>query len=137
MNALAQEIHKNAVAHGWWDGAERKLPEILMLIVSELAEALEEYRNGRPMLYHECNALKEPCATTGEGAERECKQFAGLEDDCVEWNPKPEGIAIELADAVIRILDYCGKANIDIEDAIRMKHEYNTTRPYRHGGKAC
>lgn len=42
-----------------------------------------------------------------------------------------------MADCVIRILDYCGNAGIDIEEAIRIKHEYNKTRPYRHGGKKC
>lgn len=50
---------------------------------------------------------------------------------------KPEGVAVELADCMIRILDYCGHAGIDIEEAIRIKHEYNKTRPYRHGGKKC
>lgn len=28
-------------------------------------------------------------------------------------------------------------AGIDIEAAILQKHEYNKTRPYRHGGKKC
>jgi len=37
------EIHQLARDKGWWD-EERKLPELLMLIVSELAEALEGYR---------------------------------------------------------------------------------------------
>jgi NTP pyrophosphatase (non-canonical NTP hydrolase) len=50
-------------------------------------------------------------------------------------NKKPEGVPIELADCIIRILDYCGHAGIDIEQAIKIKHEYNKTRPHRHGGK--
>jgi len=50
-------------------------------------------------------------------------------------NGKPEGILIELADCILRILDYCGSKNLDIDQAIRIKHEYNKTRPYRHGGK--
>lgn len=49
LNELAAAVHENAVAHGWWE-QERELPEILMLCVSELAEALEEYRSGRPIL---------------------------------------------------------------------------------------
>lgn len=43
----------------------------------------------------------------------------------------------ELADVIIRVLDYCGYAGIDIDAAISQKHEYNRTRPYRHGGKKC
>lgn len=50
---------------------------------------------------------------------------------------KPEGVAVELADCLLRILDYCGYAGIDIEEALRLKHEYNKTRSYRHGGKKC
>ena len=50
---------------------------------------------------------------------------------------KPEGIAVELADAMIRILDYCAYSGIDIEEALKLKHAYNKGRPYRHGGKKC
>lgn len=129
FNRLATEVHKNAVAHGWWE-EERGLPEVLMLCVSELAEALEEYRNGQDItkVYFHFDA----CGNmTGE----EC---AG----CYVENPKcslakPEGVAVELADCVIRILDYCGHAGIDLEEAVRIKHEYNKSRPYRHGGKKC
>ena len=48
---------------------------------------------------------------------------------------KPEGIAVELADCIIRILDYCGKEDIDVESILKLKHDYNKTRPYKHGGK--
>lgn len=120
LNELAKEVHNNAVDHGWWE-EERSFGEIIALCHSELSEALEEFRNG----------LKPKEVYTNEAAEEGMlynKTF--LEKGC-----KPEGIPIELADVIIRILDYCGKENIDIEEAIRIKHEYNKTRPYRHGGK--
>ena len=50
-------------------------------------------------------------------------------------NGKPDGIAVELIDCVIRIFDYLAKEKVDIEEIIRIKHEYNKTRPYKHGGK--
>lgn len=107
LNELAQQIHENAVAHGWWD-REVEFPEIIALCHSELSEALEAYRNGMPFL-----------------CQRNC------EDE------KPEGIAVEMADCIIRILDWCGKEGIDIDSIITEKHEYNKARPYRHGGKRC
>ena len=107
INEVARQIHENAVDHGWWD-EERGFPEVLALIHSEVSEALEEYRNGR---------LPTEVYTGNNG--------------------KPEGIPIELADVIIRVLDYCGYAGIDIDAAISQKHEYNKTRPYRHGGKKC
>lgn len=105
LNQLRDEIHQNALEHGWWED-ERSFGEIIALCHSELSEALEEYRNGRL-----------PTIAYYDGTE------------------KPEGIPIELADCIIRILDYCGKERINIAEAIRIKHEYNKTRPYRHGGK--
>ena len=107
INEAAKEIHENARAHGWWD-EERSFPEVLALIHSEISEALEEYRNGH-----------------------------GATEIYYGDNGKPEGIPIELADAIIRILDYCGYAGIDIDAAITGKHGYNKSRPFRHGGKKC
>ncbi len=48
---------------------------------------------------------------------------------------KPEGIAVELIDCIIRILDYCSHKNIDVDKIMQIKHEYNKSRPYRHGDK--
>jgi hypothetical protein len=48
---------------------------------------------------------------------------------------KPCGFWVEMADAVIRILDYAEAQDISLESVIEAKHNYNKTRPYRHGGK--
>ena len=38
---------------------------------------------------------------------------------------------------VIRIFDFCGGNDIDLEKIILEKMEYNETRPYKHGDKKC
>lgn len=48
---------------------------------------------------------------------------------------KPEGEGVEIADTLIRLLDYCAWRGIPIVPLLREKHAYNKTRPYRHGGK--
>ena len=53
----------------------------------------------------------------------------GPDDKLPQW----PGEWVELADCMIRIMDYCGKYGIPIGDVIAEKHEFNTTRPYRHG----
>lgn len=102
------EVHDNAKAHGWYDGKKKNFGELLMLVVTEVAEVMEEYRNGK-----------------------------GFKETYYTDNGKMKGIPSELADIVIRVFDICGYYNIDIEDAIRKKHEYNKKRPYKHGGKVC
>jgi NTP pyrophosphatase (non-canonical NTP hydrolase) len=49
--------------------------------------------------------------------------------------PDFSGLEEELADVVIRILDFAGARGLHLGEAIRAKHAYNQGRPYRHGGK--
>ena len=46
-----------------------------------------------------------------------------------------EAVAEELADCCIRIFDYCGARDIDLDKTLRKKIAFNKTRPYRHGKK--
>lgn len=39
----------------------------------------------------------------------------------------------ELADCVIRIMDFAHHLNLDLGKALVLKHEYNTSRSYKHG----
>jgi hypothetical protein len=49
--------------------------------------------------------------------------------------PDFRGVEAELADAIIRILDYAVCKGHRVIDAMIAKHEYNSTREHRHGGK--
>lgn len=47
---------------------------------------------------------------------------------------KPEGVPSELADIIIWIMDACELMDVDLEEAIIQKLNYNRSRDYRHGG---
>lgn len=117
LNAFAAEVHENAVGHGWWEKPQ-SFGETIALIHSELSEALEAYRNGEPLAY-----------VNGKNGEQETVPSFWTPDE------KPEGAAVELADAIIRILDWAAYAGVDMEELLARKHQYNKGRSYRHGGK--
>ena len=109
IRELAQAMHENAVAHGWWD-EERSIYEIIALIHSEWSEALEEARAGRPLVWYACNVEYNPCIPR-----LDCLN-AGKESECPSRGKKPEGIAVELIDGCIRILDFFGHREIEVDD---------------------
>ena len=47
--------------------------------------------------------------------------------------PAYTGLEAELADTVIRILDFSGRHNLRLGEAIIEKLAFNTTRPFKHG----
>lgn len=108
ISDLILESNKTARSKGWWDDPDRNVPELLALVHSEISEALEVYRN------------------TGKN---------GLNETWISETGKPEGFTIELADVLIRVADMCGELDLDLDDAILLKMEYNSKRPYRHGNK--
>ena len=112
IKEMQKQVHGLAVVKGWYDGVNNYDPTWIlarvMLMVSELAEASEEVRK------------------------------PGFNPDRIYYSDKgkPEGFAVELADCVIRIMDTCDSLGIDLQDMILEKHEYNKTRPYKHGKTA-
>jgi NTP pyrophosphatase (non-canonical NTP hydrolase) len=130
ISELVTRAHDNAVKHGFWNPTPA-FGTAIALIHSELSEALEEERAGRPNFWFHCleGDPSLPCDPTDE---TDCFQF-GHEDRCQHRGKKPEGVAVELADAVIRIADLCGHLGIDLEAAIDLKMAYNETRPFKHG----
>lgn len=116
INELAKQIHENALARGWWD-KDRPFPEIIALCHSELSEALEEYRNGHPGEWYVCEE-----AVGAGNSDTACKPGCAKHNMPCRWrNPKPEGVAVELADCIVRILDYAAHKGWDMEGVIWRK----------------
>ena len=108
VQELIADSHQISLSKGWWENKERNVGELLALIHSEISEALEVYRD---------HGVK------------------GLSKTWLGENDKPEGFTVELADAVIRIMDLCAGFDLDLEEALRTKMNFNRSRPHRHGGK--
>lgn len=130
FNLIADEIHNIAKTKGWWADATDPdsdifttsqehldldrclIAEKLLMIHSEISEATEELREAES--FYDLSAV----------------DFMDPDDSC-----KPTGFAVELADAIIRLLDLSAFLGIDIEEALAEKIAFNRSRPYRHGGK--
>lgn len=117
LNKLAQEIFKINAEKGFHD-KEINVGESLMLVVSELGEAVEAHRKDKfANFFLYVNNLNE---------ENKFDKFELSIKDTFED---------EMADALIRILHMCARLDIDIEKHVQLKLAYNKTRPYKHGKK--
>jgi len=125
INILMTEIHEQNAKKGFWD-EKRNTGELLMLIVSELAEALEADRKGRTADPHYLQEMIDN-GYTWEDSEMSFK--SGFERDIKDT------FEDEIADAAIRIFDLAGGLGIDLDFHIQQKLAYNKTRPLKHGKK--
>ncbi len=134
LNELAVEAHAIAEENGWHDdprlgGDAKAFHNVLAdmwqgtqiaLIQSELSEALEAARRDRRA---DLSAI--------DGLELfQIYEFHRLFEQDVK-----DTLEDELADAIIRILDFARTMGIDIERHVELKMKYNALRPYRHGDK--
>lgn len=130
LTDIQRDVAETNRANGWHDrftavkatdstAAVEHIIVKLALIGTEAAEAIEDVRD--------------------RGVEALTQPFIHTEP--LGWKPgnpvKPDGVAGELADVVIRALDTASLLGIDLESIIRAKLAYNATRGKHHGGKAA
>lgn len=115
LNELSKEIHQLNKDKGFWDG-KRNISEALMLVISEMGEAIESHRK-------QCFAdLKE------------AEKFLFYEDG--DFLPLmfekfiKDTFEDEIADVAIRLLDLCGYYNVDFTGH---KEEENKHFPFNIG----
>lgn len=122
IKKIAQEIHQNNVEKGFWEDKQTKnVGEVLMLCVSELSEALEAHRKNKFANLVQFNQDRQ--STPFHENSATIQAFKDNVKDTFED---------EIADTVIRLFDLCEGFGIDLETHIRLKLEYNKTRPYKH-----
>ena len=126
INDQCKQQHINMLRKGF---DSKDFPRDLMLIVSELSEALEADRKG-----NDANNLPECTAKSllnriGDSDLDECvwkRFFESYIKDTIQD---------EIADALLRIMDLCGKYKIDIDTHVAIKSYYNSLRKQKHGKK--
>jgi len=113
---VARKVYSLAKEKGWYDDRDTTLREnvaiALINIHGEVSEAWEAYRHG---------TLFAPCDKSDKLSSLGLPILTSLEE--------------ELADIVIRVFDTAEHFKIDIQKAIEVKHAFNATRSFKHGGK--
>ena len=106
---MQKRVWEITEAHGFH--TDRSVLERIALVMSELGEAVEAERQPGTHYHTPSGVWHEPDSG------------------------KPEGVAVELADAVIRIMDIFETEGWDLETVLAEKVSYNDTRSHRHGRK--
>lgn len=120
INALAHDIGAWARGKGFWN-----VPKALQDLAQQNSDVhsfvtlLRKSQKGYLMM-----------SELGEHCESLRARTVPAADECPGGNE-----CEELADAVIRILDYCGEYQLPIGEAIVFKMAKNQKRPYQHGKK--
>jgi len=121
---LVESAHNNAITKGFHS-------DYLMLLVSITNSVLPEKSKLKLMSYcrntEMCKDLSLVVTEISEAIEHIRNDRRAFDDS---WK---ETLEEEIADAMIRILDFCGMFNINIEKYIMAKMEYNKNREYKHG----
>lgn len=108
LNKWRDRAYKTACEHGFHD-KELSNEHCLMLVITELSEAVEADRKGR--LGNRCKSRFEMEYNRYPALVEEEKRFK-----CSFENNVKDSLHDELADAAIRLLDLCGLRNIELEN---------------------
>lgn len=118
LSQIMQIANDNARQKGFWNqGID--IPKKLMLIVSEISEAMESDRIDSQANWNDYHESIRSSSTFKKAFEDNIKDTFGD----------------ELADALIRICDLAMQLDIPLNKHVEFKMQYNSQRSFMHGGK--
>ena len=112
IGKLQKDIHDSNAVAGWWTDLETG--------INLANEARKGTRLGKAIV------AEKLCLIHSEVSEAVEASRKNLMDDKLTHR---KGVEVELADAVIRILDLAGALELDLDGAITEKLIFNLTRP--------
>ena len=119
LNLLARDIAQWSINKGFWQNAED-------LVNTMITKDCTDHQAHFASTLVKCQKILLMVSELGELTEE-------LRKPAAEDVPGYENEVIELADVVIRILDYCGYYGLPLGEAIMAKMAKNEGRPYMHG----
>ena len=116
LNEISKHFHERAKQKGFWDD-KREIGTLLMLVVSELSEALEADRKNK----HAELEVFENCMASDDINEEDMELY--LKQSFQETIK--DTFEDEIADTFIRLFDLVGFLGIDIDKHIQLKMKFN------------
>ena len=157
LNVLSRKAHQNAVEKGFYDdGISQAMVDIdlakMMLAVLDISNAAEVLRSQKGLPFHDRSYLSyitdAICTLTGPSpftgndkvvVRMLAKQMLIVTEvgeaavATISDTPGDENLGEEIADIIIRCLDFAGANNIDIGKEVTEKMEKNRSRQHMHG----
>lgn len=131
LNEISKDVYEANKLKGF-DVKECNIGQTLMLIVSELSEALEADRKSKRVNINDTQNLTNGYTISGNLSvytkQGKTDKFIELFKEQVK-----DTFEDEIADSFIRLFDLVGALDINIDRHIELKRQFNATREYKHG----
>lgn len=126
LDVMAEEFFDNSRAHGFWEDFELTCLVLAAVRPDESGPVLRQ----KYIVDMKLSKIALIVSELGEAVESLRKPTQ--DEHCLGFSSE----VVEMADALIRILDYCAAFGLPIGEAVRAKSEYNKSRPFKHGKAA-
>jgi NTP pyrophosphatase (non-canonical NTP hydrolase) len=127
LNDFCKEVFEANKLKGF-DVSKENIGQTLMLVVSELSEALEAHRKGN---INVCR-YKYDKNLSYYGWDKESIGYKEKEIESFRSYIK-DSFEDEISDSFIRLMDLVGGLGIDLDWHIEQKRRFNSLREYKHG----